>query len=525
MSCVEEAGNFIDRGAYCDVYESLINEGEVIKCFKAIETETYRVEQSYVKEGAIYSIFKGNEHFVKVLDYNVDYDGSHSLTMEKYDCNLKKYFRLPSSRCDKDYPFIKKILYGVMTNLYFLSLYGITHRDIKSENILLKKSSKTPILCDFGIGTINHTNPTIVKKHTVQTQPFRSPEMIYFGSNTNDSKADVWSIGVLATNMIENLKTYINYDDKLYERIFAETYVTPDIAKDWIDLDRVLTRENIPIKFESCFYHSRQLSNILKRPPLLPRKELELDVSPEYIELVEFIRKLLIVNPSKRPSVFDLINDNYFKTLPEFVEQDTNPNFIEIYKSLELPTSIITYSDEMYLKIINMRKMIFIDMFQYCDSIIPQTIFLTFILTDNYIENIPEFQLMEFYDYFMISHSCLAIASSLYDHYPISTLKFYNSYKKHIMKKHIHKIKRRDIFFDDLFGMQRQILDFYKLKVFIPDEWTFLKLNFDKMNLTKSEFLEMQTILVNKILKSPKCRNIKPSDRVAKVIASYLAKK
>jgi AP2-associated kinase len=89
---------------------------------------------------------------------------------------------------------------------------GVTHRDIKVENILLTKQDTIPKLCDFGSAskeTIDlakisksqlYTYEDIFERNTTLT--YRPPEMIdlYLGYRV-DQKVDIWMLGCVVYTM------------------------------------------------------------------------------------------------------------------------------------------------------------------------------------------------------------------------------------------------------------------------------------------------------------------------------------
>jgi len=90
--------------------------------------------------------------------------------------------------------------------IYFLHDLHRLHRDIKSDNILLDLTGNIK-LADFGY-TVQLTEERSSRDTTIGTPYWEAPEVI-----TGDSygqKVDIWSIGVMAIEMVEGEPAYLD---------------------------------------------------------------------------------------------------------------------------------------------------------------------------------------------------------------------------------------------------------------------------------------------------------------------------
>ena len=192
------------------------------------------------------------ENTVKFYNYYEE-EKYYIIVMELCDCTLEKYIlkRGKSLSVDEIYE-----IYSNLNNAFKkMNEYNIVHRDIKLENILIKYTNKEktkfiPKLCDFGLSKIIEE----ISNNTLCGTPLTlAPEI--FDEKPYDSKADLWSMGVII---------YFSY-------------------------------------FKKYPYDCKEMGKIIKK------KRLEYEKPKDYF-LADLIDKLLVVNPIARISW-----ENYFK--------------------------------------------------------------------------------------------------------------------------------------------------------------------------------------------------------------------
>lgn len=141
--------------------------------------------------------------------YIVEYGGCFTkdevimLVMEYCCCSIEDIL----SFCE-DFTFsetqIAAVCASVIKGLAYLHAYGISHRDIKSGNILLKDNGEVK-LADFGVAHKLQNDRDKMK--TLAGSPYWcAPELIT--ADSYDNKVDIWACGIVALEMAEGRPPY-----------------------------------------------------------------------------------------------------------------------------------------------------------------------------------------------------------------------------------------------------------------------------------------------------------------------------
>ena len=209
-------------------------------------------------------------------------------------------------------PFIAKLYaYQMLSSLKYIHSIGITHRDIKPQNVLVDQKTNKIKLCDFGSA-----------KKLVQGQKslayicsryYRAPELI-FGSTQYDSQIDVWSMGCVITELVLGRPLFpgSSPSDQLVEII--KILGTP-------------TKEDIVSMNPEFKEH--------KFPDIKPypwEKVLKNRKIPEHF--VDLISKLLVYNPKVRLTAQKALEHIYFDELRNIKKNE------EKYKDYDIPNDL-----------------------------------------------------------------------------------------------------------------------------------------------------------------------------------------
>lgn len=150
-----------------DFYELTMNEINVQKTLS--HPHIVKLQESFEIKN------EGKEYIVIIMEYCENGD-LFSYVMNQKECNESQ---------------LKKIIIGFLEAVQYLHHKGISHGDIKSENVLLD-SNFSPKLCDFGFCNTNLIADDDSKNGTLC---YSAPELFTEGKY-NTLKVDIYAIGI-----------------------------------------------------------------------------------------------------------------------------------------------------------------------------------------------------------------------------------------------------------------------------------------------------------------------------------------
>lgn len=102
----------------------------------------------------------------------------------------------------------KRIIYSVLRAVKYLHSFGIVHRDIKLENVVMSSKDNlqaTPKLIDFGLSKIFLTDEKSSDKFG--TIAYCPPEILLGRDHANS--ADIWSLGICLHVVLTNRVPFV----------------------------------------------------------------------------------------------------------------------------------------------------------------------------------------------------------------------------------------------------------------------------------------------------------------------------
>jgi hypothetical protein len=179
---------------------------------------TSRIQNSLTRE---IEVLKALQHPNIIKLIGTDYDATlkktpNRITMAIEYCKGGDLFTFVSEKESLNIKIVRYIFANLVSAISYMHHHDIVHRDIKLENILLKKSpleimeniddyikNKTPIavLSDFGLSKkIDPTNPMLTTR--CGSEDYVSPELL-LGMPYDGKQNDCWSLGVVLYTMLE----------------------------------------------------------------------------------------------------------------------------------------------------------------------------------------------------------------------------------------------------------------------------------------------------------------------------------
>ena len=195
-------------------------------------------------------------------------------------------------------------LISVIEYLYEM---GITHRDIKPENILLDSSHQNIKVIDFGLS--NYCADSELLKSACGSPCFASPEMLS-GKPYNGITTDIWSSGIVLYSMLVGT---LPFDDQelnaLYDQIKIGTFYIPStLSLEAIDfLKKILQVE--PNKRMNLFQIKEHPWFNIEKNKLYKGIDLTVETFPYNEELIEYVIKRYYENDT------DLNKNNFIKMI------------------------------------------------------------------------------------------------------------------------------------------------------------------------------------------------------------------
>lgn len=354
-------------GSYGIVYNALhksTNTSVVIKHVYNCLLSKYEMFLIY-KELAILSAFQNtHENMISIKDAFI-HANSVYIVFDKMITNLQLLLNQNHLMTNNH---IQHLLYILLKTIDFLHEHHIIHRDIKPTNILVSYPFEFK-LCDFGMSHYINTSSessTPLEKH-VATRWYRSPEVCL--QCEYNTQMDIWSIGCIFAELLSIQRTDETELFKIPTILFpgkCNFPLSPDPSEKITGGDQLIHIMQVcGIITETDIQHMNiqtagkyileQIIPIMKHTKQTPLEDIFINVQPEALDL---LKKMLIIDPTKRITAKDALSHCYFSEIKsddykydlckpnhEFLRQI---NVVENYSSDALYTELTLLIDKIH---------------------------------------------------------------------------------------------------------------------------------------------------------------------------------
>ena len=328
-----EVLGIVGEGAYGVVYKcrnKLTNEFVAIKKFKEIQDEltqkTMKRELSMLQSLKHENIVEFKEAFT--------HKGNLFLVFEYIEKNLLELLEETPDGINPK--IIKKLIYQLIKATIYLHQNNIIHRDIKPENLLID-NNLTLKLCDFGFARkviLNNENNNIDQMTDyVATRWYRSPELL-LSNGIYGPEVDYWSIGCIMGELIDGNPLFPGENE--LDQIDCIIKILGNLPECLIEMF-----------YKNPIYYGKELLVVRKWETLEGRYFGKVGKRD-----IKFMEKLLMLDPRKRISGEDALNDEYFDDLYDD-DLNNNSDFYNEQDDREFEEKI---KEEYYEKIGNVDK-------------------------------------------------------------------------------------------------------------------------------------------------------------------------
>lgn len=280
----------LGEGTYGVVYRAIDNRtGDVVALKQMrLEQEEEGIPVTALREIAL---MKNLQH-INIVQLLEVISSKNSLTMvsEYLEYDLRKYIEF--SKAGIHAPLLKSYAFQLLCGICYLHSNRIIHRDMKPQNLLINKEGFLKI-CDFGLARKFNIPPRQYTNEVV-TLWYRPVELLMHAP-IYDIAIDIWGIGCIIAEMVSGSPLFPG-DSEIDElhKIF-EVLGTP-------------TEETWPGFTKLPGYNG-----------LIPHhepKDLKTVLGTEDDSLIDLLKQLLELNPSKRISAMRALSHPFFSDIP-----------------------------------------------------------------------------------------------------------------------------------------------------------------------------------------------------------------
>ncbi|KFD54089.1 hypothetical protein M514_05108 [Trichuris suis] len=213
---------------------------------------------------------------------------------------------------------VKSLLFQILDGIHYLHSNWVLHRDLKPANILLMGDGADRgrvKIGDMGFARLfnNPLKPLADLDPVVVTFWYRAPELL-LGARHYTKAIDIWAVGCIFAELLtsepifhcrqEDIKTSNPYHQDQLDRIFNVMGFPNE--KDWEDIRKMPEYHKLSTDFKRVNYINCNL-----------QKYMEKHKVKGDCRAYQLLQRLLTMDPTKRVSAQEAMDDIYFKEEPK----------------------------------------------------------------------------------------------------------------------------------------------------------------------------------------------------------------
>jgi len=291
----------IGQGTYGKIFKAKHRRSGRIVALKQFRTDTTAtgIPATTVREIALLKEVHRHPAIVGLVDV-LWQDTDIMVVFEHCTCDLSRYLKaLQRQKKSLSIGRVRRYLGQLLDGVAYCHSLRILHRDLKPQNLLIRRDSDELKIADFGLGRALNSPGHCSLSHEVVTLWYRPPEIL-LGQKDYGTAADIWSVGCILGEMLNSATPLFRGDSEICQimHIF-KTLGTPnhDDSARW------------PLIEEHCQHFQRSFPKWkpMAMDRICPRRDFDRIGQ-------DLMAKLLTLNPQQRISAKRALRHRWFRS-------------------------------------------------------------------------------------------------------------------------------------------------------------------------------------------------------------------
>lgn len=327
----------LGKGAYGIVWKAIEKKTKKIvalkKVFEAFHNETDA--QRTFREVMILQELANHENVIKLINViKAENNKDLYLVFEFMETDLHSVIKAGIlKKVHKQY-----IIYQLLKGLKYIHSGEIIHRDLKPSNLLINSECLVKI-GDFGlarsVAQFDEEDDPIMTEY-VATRWYRAPEIV-LGSNKYSKKVDVWSVGCILAELINEKALFPGKSTLNQIELILEVIGKPSSE----DVKAINSQNAASIISSISIKNKRSFASFFK------------DTNPVTLD---FLQRCLQFNPEKRMSIDEALAHPFVSSFRDEKEETVVLKPVQIQIDDNRKLSIKEYREALYNDIVQKKK-------------------------------------------------------------------------------------------------------------------------------------------------------------------------